>query len=215
MRQTFRLTAAILLACATSASAGQAQAGAPVTPVGSSAWLDLTRAAIVTPGTMSIQERTAVRVLVEEVEKRTNVRLPVSAKWPAEEVAAIAVGPLATSSGWAGAALPGLPAASAPGPEGYRLVVNAAGRRGGTVLVLGSDARGVLFGVGRLLREMHMARGAVRAPATLAIVSTPQVALRGHQLGYRPKTNAYDAWDVPIGNSTSGTWRSSAPTPSS
>ena len=24
------------------------------------------------------------------------------------------------------------------------------------------------------------------------------VALRGHQLGYRPKTNSYDGWDVPM-----------------
>ena len=24
------------------------------------------------------------------------------------------------------------------------------------------------------------------------------MALRGHQLGYRPKTNSYDAWDVPM-----------------
>ena len=56
----------------------------------------------------------------------------------------------------------------------------------------------MLFGVGRLLRELRMTTGAVGAPATLAIVSTPQVALRGHQLGYRPKTNSYDAWDVPM-----------------
>ena len=27
--------------------------------------------------------------------------------------------------------------------------------------------------------------------------SAPKSALRGHQLGYRPKTNSYDAWDVP------------------
>ena len=66
------------------------------------------------------------------------------------------------------------------------------------MLVLGADTRGVLFGVGRLLRELRMQRGSVRVPASLDIVSTPQVALRGHQLGYRPKTNAYDAWDVPM-----------------
>ncbi len=28
--------------------------------------------------------------------------------------------------------------------------------------------------------------------------TSPKYPLRGHQLGYRPKTNAYDAWDVPI-----------------
>ena len=39
--------------------------------------------------------------------------------------------------------------------------------------------------------------GVAARPAALSVVSTPQVAIRGHQLGYRPKTNSYDAWDVP------------------
>ena len=43
-----------------------------------------------------------------------------------------------------------------------------------------------------------MAPASIGVPDGLAIVSTPRVALRGHQLGYRPKTNAYDAWDVPM-----------------
>ena len=139
-----------------------------------------------------------MRVLVEEIEKRTTIRLTVSAQWPAENIAAIAVGPLATSANWAGAGLRGLPSAAAPGREGYRLVVNSGARRAPTVLVLGADARGTLFGVGRLLRELRMGAGTLRASASLSMVSTPQIALRGHQLGYRPKTNAYDAWDVPM-----------------
>ena len=141
---------------------------------------------------------TAIRVLVEEVEKRTAIRLRVSAQWPAETVPAIAVGPLSTASTWAAAGLKGLPSAAAPGKEGYRLAVNAAARRAPTVLVLGADTRGTLFGVGRLLRNLEMSRANVRVASGLAMVSTPQVALRGHQLGYRPKTNSYDAWDVPM-----------------
>ena len=44
-----------------------------------------------------------------------------------------------------------------------------------------------------------MTRGvAARARRALRSSRRPQVALRGHQLGYRPKTNAYDAWDVPM-----------------
>jgi len=31
-------------------------------------------------------------------------------------------------------------------------------------------------------------------PANLKISSTPKYPIRGHQLGYRPKTNSYDAW---------------------
>lgn len=160
--------------------------------------IDISRATVVTPTKLSVQERTAVRVLIEEVEKRTNVRLPVATAWPADSVPVIAVGPLATSSTWAAAALRKAGTAAAPGREGYRVALDAAGRGAPTVLVLGADTRGMLFGVGRLLREMRLERGAVRVPAGLSVVSSPYVALRGHQLGYRPKTNAYDAWDVPM-----------------
>ncbi len=190
------LALALIWAASGAPTAASQQAAAP-RPATEPSWVDLTRAAIVVPGNLTIQERTAVRVLVEEIEKRTSVHLPVSAQWPAENIPAIAVGPLATSAKWAGAGLRGLSSAAAPGREGYRLVVNAGARKAPTVLVLGADARGTLFGVGRLLRELRMGTGTLRASTSLSIVSTPQVALRGHQLGYRPKTNAYDAWDVP------------------
>jgi len=171
---------------------------APTTSADSSL-VDLTRAVVVTPAAQRLQERTAVRVLVEEIAKRTNLRLTVSARWPAATVPVIAVGPIATASTWAGAGLGGVPGANGkPGAEGYRVAVNTSGRGAPTVLVLGADSRGVLFGVGRVLRELRMTAGSVRIPAGFSIVSTPQVALRGHQLGYRPKTNAYDAWDVPM-----------------
>ena len=160
--------------------------------------VDLTRATIVTPSTLTVPERTAVRVLVEEIERRTTVRLPVASQWPTDTVPVIGIGPLATASGWAAAGLRNAAPAIAPGAEGYRIIVSTAGRAAPTVLVLGADPRGVLFGAGRLLRELQMTRGSVQVPATFSILSTPQVALRGHQLGYRPKTNSYDAWDVPM-----------------
>ena len=141
----------------------------------------------------------AIRVLTEEIEKRTTIRLPVSTEWPADTVPAIAVGLLATSSTWVSPGLHGqVPSTGSPGREGYRVAVNTTARRSPTVVVLGADQRGVLFGVGRLLRELHMSRGSLQTPAALSIVSAPQVGLRGHQLGYRPKTNSYDAWDVPM-----------------
>ena len=167
-------------------------------PPADSSSVDLTHATIVTPSTLTVPEKTAVRVLVEEIDKRTTVRLPVASRWPADTTPVIAIGPLATASDWAAAGLRNAAPASAPGAEGYRIVVNAVGRPAPTVLVLGSDPRGVLFGAGRLLRELQMTRASVQVPATFSIVSTPQVALRGHQLGYRPKTNSYDAWDVPM-----------------
>ena len=178
--------------------AAEQQAGAASLRRVDPPFVDLAGAAIVTPAVLNVQERTAVRVLVEEIEKRTAIRLPVSAQWPAGTVPAIAVGPVLTSSDWAAAGLRNLPAAPAPGREGYRLAINPAARQAPTVIVLGADARGMLFGVGGLLRNLEMSRGTLKVPSTLALVTTPRVALRGHQLGYRPKTNTYDAWDVPL-----------------
>ena len=95
--------------------------------------VDLTRATVVTPAGMSLQERTAVRVLVEEVAKRTNIRLPVSTQWPADSVPVIAVGPIDTAPAWAGAGLRGAPAAGPrPNAEGYRVAVNPGAQPGST-----------------------------------------------------------------------------------
>jgi hypothetical protein len=185
----------LLVFCSVSASAQRATAPAAADDP---SLVDITRAMVVTPATLNLQERTAVRVLVEEVERRTNVTLPVATEWPADSVAVVAIGPIGTSSDWAAKGLRNTSTAANPAREGYRVALNRTGRAAPTVLVLGADSRGVLFGVGRLLRELRMAAGSIRVPDGFAVVSAPQVALRGHQLGYRPKTNAYDAWDVPM-----------------
>jgi hypothetical protein len=160
--------------------------------------IDLSRAVVVTPKNQSLQERTAVRMLVEEVEKRTRLRLAVTTAWPNDGTPAIGVGPLATAFAWASPAARAFTSLSAtPTAEGYRIASGTHGR-GPAILVLGADSRGVLFGVGRLLRSLQMSPGGLQAPGDLAVLSSPRVKLRGHQLGYRPKTNAYDAWDVPM-----------------
>ena len=95
------------------------------------------------------------------------------------------------------------------GKEGYKLLKTngddalQAGARlsdkvdtGYTIVVAGADARGVLYGVGKLLRVMEIRDAGICVPEQLKIASTPKSAIRGHQLGYRPKTNAYDAWTV-------------------
>ena len=35
-----------------------------------------------------------------------------------------------------------------------------------------------------------------RCPAGFDVATAPRYPLRGHQLGYRPKTNSYDGWDL-------------------
>ena len=41
---------------------------------------------------------------------------------------------------------------------------------------------------------MTMLHGEVFVPSDLRLSTTPFARLRGHQLGYRPKNNTYDAW---------------------
>ena len=130
--------------------------------------LDLTRATVVAPSGLK-----AVTVLVEEVEKRSQLRWPVSAQ-----------------SGAGGPAITIRNVARGPA-EGYSIAIE-----NGSVLVDGNDARGVLFGVGHLLRSLQLGRGRAILPDGFAVTTVPQIKLRGHQLGYRPKTNSYDGWDL-------------------
>jgi hypothetical protein len=160
--------------------------------------LDLAKAVVVTPDNLSRQERKALDLLTDEVHKRTLVRWEIVHSWPAESVPVIAVGPVALLKQFAGpfaGRLADRPAVK--GAEGFRLLVEKEGRAAPAVFVVGNDARGVLFGIGRLLRELRMSRGKVTLDDGLDLATAPKVALRGHQLGYRPKTNSYDGWDLP------------------
>jgi len=159
--------------------------------------LDLKEALVLTPPHPSRSERQAVVMLLEEVEKRTHIRWHETASWPTSNLTVIAIGPISDLEQFAGPYVSDLGAArERRDPEGYHLAVKM-GHASPAVLVIGNDARGVLFGVGRLLRELHMDRGTATLPDDLNIASAPKYSLRGHQLGYRPKCNSYDAWDLP------------------
>ncbi len=112
-------------------------------------------------------------MLVEEVQRRTGVA------WT--RAASAGTGPTVVIETGSGPA------------EGYSIRV-----QGSVVRVAGNDARGVLFGVGRLLRAMHMGEGRATLDDAFAVSTAPKYPLRGHQLGYRPKTNSYDGWSLPV-----------------
>jgi hypothetical protein len=114
----------------------------------------------------------ATQVLVEEVARRTLIEWPVVSAPPKARPVII----LKQGSGPA---------------DGFSIRYEAP-----FLTLTGNDARGLLFAVGHLLRHSNMSRGRVDAMETaLNVVTAPRVKLRGHQLGYRPKTNSYDAWD--------------------
>ena len=131
-------------------------------------------------------------MLTEEIEKRTQLRLPVMNAAPGNSRLAIT---LTTQSGPA---------------DGYRVRTSTSG-----VTIAGNDARGVLFGAGYLLRHLRMERQVLEIDGNLDIATAPKYPLRGHQFGYRPKVNAYDGWTSRSSSSTSAISPSSARTPSS
>ncbi len=157
--------------------------------------VDLSRAVIVNKlGRLSGPEKKAVELLADEVERRTQLRWRVADDWPTG-VPVIAIGRPGTLRAIASGPDPIKPV-PAPQPEGYRIDVYK-GSGPPKVLVSGYDVRGVLYGVGRLLRALTMEKRRVTLPAAFAAAAAPRYALRGHQLGYRPKTNSYDGWDLP------------------
>ena len=160
---------------------------------------DLKNAVIVVPRASSPREQRAAQVLAEEVEKRTAIRWPVSDHWKAGMPAGVFVGSEERLKEFR----PDLPrefqrtGERLQAPESFRLQTSS-GSAGSMLMISGIDERGTLFGVGELLRKLRLAKEQVVLPGPLDTTGAPKYKLRGHQLGYRPKTNAYDAWTVPM-----------------
>jgi formylglycine-generating enzyme required for sulfatase activity len=111
----------------------------------------------------------AAQVLIDEIASRAKLRLKPG---PANGPAII----LRQGSGPA---------------DGYSIRTDAT-----TIRVTGNDRRGVLYGVGRLLRELRMEPDRVELPAPINTVAAPRMRIRGHQMGNRPLNNTVDAWTV-------------------
>lgn len=158
--------------------------------------MNLTEARIEVAAEGSPRCRQARTVLAEEVARRAQQ------VWPAEDGAGpvILLRDAATAvragARWSAQEAQSFRAAQfAARPEGFRIE-----RRGAALCVTGNDARGVLYGVGWLLRHLEVRRSSVLLPDSLLaggpVVSAPHYPLRGHQVGYRPKTNSYAGWTV-------------------
>ena len=158
--------------------------------------LDLASAVVLFPEDLSGPEKKAIVMLLEEVEKRTQIRWPSATQWPSKATPVIAVGPASAVKTFAGPyAEEFLAEGRTTAAEGYRIRIKKS-NEASVVFVIGNDARGVLFGVGHLLRALSMSSGKITLADDLEVTSAPKYPLRGHQLGYRPKTNSYDGWDV-------------------
>jgi len=149
--------------------------------------LDLSRAVVVAPAGLSRLEKKAVTLLVEEVEKRSQIRWEVRTDSPSNGVPVIALGQSEVLQSVKGLTVERSENRAA---EGFHLRVKTG------VTILGNDPRGVLYGVGYLLRQLHLEPGRITVADGLSTSSSPRYPVRGHQLGYRPKTHSYDAWNL-------------------
>ncbi len=153
--------------------------------------IDLTKTTIVTRGPgASTLERTAATVLAEEVAKRTGLYWPISGAWPTEGARVVVTVAAARVQGKA------VPEEVSPKKaDGYGIRTEMSSS-GPAIWIVGHDARGALFGVGRLLRELAWTQERAWLPKPLTDSTAPEYAIRGHQLGYRATAKSYDAWDA-------------------
>lgn len=155
--------------------------------------MDLSGAKIITAETNDQLVSKSIAVLREEVEKRSAIQWPVLKEWSESDQPIIAVGLEDDMEGLPDHIKSMVSAMPSINKEGYKIAVS---KLYNTVIVIGADARSVLYGVGKLLRSMEMRKNQVLIPDNFSISSSPTYPIRGHQLGYRPKTNSYDAWTV-------------------
>jgi hypothetical protein len=138
--------------------------------------LDLSHATVKIPRAASPQSLTAATLLIDEIRARSYLSLDVKQMMPWTAGTTITFVELTKGK-----------------PESYRISTTPQG-----VVIEGVAPRGLLYGAGKLLRSLEMTRYSVILPSELNIASAPATALRGHQLGYRPKTNSYDGWTVAL-----------------
>mmetsp|Transcript_6760 Transcript_6760/g.11022 ORF Transcript_6760/g.11022 Transcript_6760/m.11022 type:complete len:927 (+) Transcript_6760:48-2828(+) len=143
-------------------------------------------------------------ILVQEVEKRSRISLPILTKVNENTVTGYSCLVRLSVD----------PSQEDLGAEGFKIVGSASSdehvgltRQSGVpeILVVGRTERGLLFGVGRFLREMlldfHISyskplESLCSMDLATCIVSRPTYRMRQHQVAYRPKTNSYDAFTV-------------------
>jgi hypothetical protein len=157
-------------------------------------WVDLTHASINRRQTDANELKEIVTVLQEELFKRSDILPTVSSNFEKTSGATIYL----ILDKDIPSLLPEFKTEilrlSQPLREGFRLVTIA---EKNTVIIAGKDIRGLLYGVGRLLRKAEITKGQFLFPSDFRISTSPKYQIRGHQLGYRPKTNSYDAFTVP------------------
>ncbi len=138
---------------------------------------------------------TCIKVLQEEIEKRTSTRIKQKSQWDLSKTTIALC--LESSKQLLGRDIPQIKNNATTGldPEGFHLLYQKIGNEH-ICWVIGADKRGVLFGIGALLRNADMGKNRISITAPFDVSSAPAYPIRGHQIGYRNTANSYDAWSV-------------------
>ena len=156
--------------------------------------VNLSKASII--ATKSIQSplrETVIRILQEEVLKRTTISLTEVSK--SDNSSLIVLASL-TDTVIDGLRVPkrqgdNLPEAKG---EGFRIVVEKTGNHE-ILWLIGKDGRGVLFATGQFLRTAELSKNKIQFNKSNEIATSPAYPIRGHQIGYRNTANSWDAWN--------------------
>jgi len=155
--------------------------------------IDLSKAKIVVLNQNSKIISNAADMLADEIEKRTRIRLDIIRTIPNNNPLIL----IATADRLAAESFPPPPQCPIlPQKDAYALWTDTSRPNAPTICAAGYDDRAALFAAGRLLRLLDMQRDALTLDDDIKISTAPKHPLRGHQLGYRPKTNSYDGWDI-------------------
>lgn len=156
--------------------------------------IEFSDAIIVTAGLLSGPAQKSVTLLVEEIFDRTGIKLSVKNEWPEGTQSVIVIGTFSDRKKILADNNRSKINLTEPGREGFQLWTTADIQN--VCYILGADDRGILYGVGKLLRSLHFSSGKMWLTGNIKVSETPAYSIRGHQLGYRNLNNTYDAWNV-------------------
>jgi hypothetical protein len=160
--------------------------------LGFSQWTELHPTSIEIIEKSSDQLKKAAQVFQEEIFKRSSINLPIhQAISSYKESQTIIILTEANIQSLAISERNELSKLEKTRKDGYKIKLI-----GNLLIILGHDDRGCLYGVGKVMREMKIVPNQLFIQSNFQLSSSPTYPIRGHQLGYRPKTNAYDAWTV-------------------
>lgn len=158
-----------------------------------SQYIDLSKAQVYTNITDRNVLLRSLEILQEEISKRSGINLVTAKKMPKSTQPLIIIALENNLSQLSEEQRKVVNNLKPIHSEGFKLLSLPSQK---SVLIVAKDARGLLYGIGRLLRKLDISSGKILISDQIALSTSPKYPIRGHQLGYRPKTNAYDAFSV-------------------